>query len=84
MAIVRNREDQSKALRDAFNALGTIMLSSAYSTHHDPEFKDMINFEEFCEVFHKIADWSIKFDEKLKQLNKEPNGYKTWSDENKS
>jgi hypothetical protein len=43
--IVRTRKDELEALQDANSALSRIMLSSAYNSHLDPEFKDIIDFE---------------------------------------
>ena len=67
--IVRTREDQAEALKDAFMALSRIMLSSAYNSHYDPEFKEIIDFEEFVKVNEKIAEWHMKFEDKMKTIN---------------
>lgn len=70
--IVRSAEDEADRLNQAFHALSDIMYSSAYCSHGDPDFGDIMDFEEFCEVHKKLGNWSIKFEEKLKELeNKE-------------
>jgi hypothetical protein len=65
MSIVRSREEQLEALKKASSAFASIALSSAYCSQHDPEFRDIIDFKEFNEVFSKLTHWSIEFEKKL-------------------
>ena len=67
--LVRSREDQLQMLSDAASALSGIQLSSCYNSHLDPEFKDIIDFEEICDVYSKLVDWKIKFEKRLKIIN---------------
>jgi hypothetical protein len=71
MDIVRSRQDNADRLSTASKALSTIMFSSAYNSFIDPEFKDVIDFEEFSEVFDKLMDWSMEYENKLNLLNSE-------------
>ena len=66
--IVRSREEQLEALKDSCEAIGRIQFSSAYNSHHDPEFKDIIDFDELCEVHKKLAMWAHNWEEKLKEI----------------
>jgi hypothetical protein len=68
--IVRNREDQLEALNEAVVAIGRIQFSSAYNSHHDPEFKDIIDFDELCEVHNKLGTWLHNWEKKLKEIQK--------------
>lgn len=68
--IVRSREEQLEALDEALKALGRISFSSAYSSYHDSEFKDIIDFDEFCEVHNKLSNWAYLWGNKLKEIKK--------------
>jgi hypothetical protein len=65
MGIVRSREEQLEALKKASSAFASIAFSSAYCSQLDPEFKDIIDFEEFNDVFKKLSLWSVEFENKL-------------------
>lgn len=65
--IVRNREDELKALEDSVNAISRIMLSSAYNSHLDPDFKDIIDFNEFHEIYTKLSSWRINFEKRMNE-----------------
>lgn len=69
MDIVRTREDNLDRLNKASEALSTIMFSSAYNSFIDPDFKDIIDFEEFSEVFDKLMDWTMEYENKLNSIN---------------
>lgn len=68
--IVTTREEEADALRGAHGQLARMAYSSAYNSHLDPDFKDIIDFDEFCDVFSKIGNWSVKFEERLAELKK--------------
>jgi hypothetical protein len=68
--IVRSREDQLKALKNATSLLGDITFSSAYCSHYDPEFKDIIAIDEFFELHKKLANWTHLWEKKLEEINK--------------
>lgn len=66
--IVRNRKDQEDALRTASTSLGRISFSSAYNSHHDPEFKDIIDFDELHKIQMKISNWLNSWEKRLKEI----------------
>jgi hypothetical protein len=68
--IIRSREEQLEALNEAVVAIGRIQYSSAYSSHHDPDFKDIIDFDELCEVHSKLGTWLHEWEKKLNEIKK--------------
>lgn len=68
MSIVRSREDELDRLEKAHSALSDIALSSAYSSHHDTLVNDIINFDEFIEVYEKISKWSTEFRKRVDDI----------------
>ena len=67
-SIVHSPEDSADALKESSAALASIAFSSAYCPMIDPDFNDIIPFAEFTEVFHKVYEWSVKFEERLKEI----------------
>ena len=68
--IVRTREEELERLKTACKAMTEIMISSAYNSHLDPEFKDIIDFDEFIKIHGKLLKWMKDFEKKLEEIKK--------------
>lgn len=65
--IVRTREEELERLKTACKAMTEIMISNS---HLDPDFKDIIDFDEFIKIHGELLKWMKGFEKKLEEVKK--------------
>lgn len=63
-------EDVGDALNQASKQMDRIMFSSFGNPWLLAEFHDVMDFEEFTEVTHKLSEWSQEFNRRLTREDK--------------
>ena len=63
--IIRSEEELNNTLNEATNSINNIMLSSEANPWLLADFNDVIDFEEFSDVWDKLNTWSKDFKNRL-------------------